>query len=157
MYPQHLWSYQDGYRLMAVHTHGYCIVLTRPPAPWTRCPTKSHYPDIEPTSIRPILKMPSSWLRSDKYKCLNNLLDSTGVQSQAFESHDLPKRETDAQLIQPSKLKRDGRSILLNSFGHPICSVVLALGILMERARPKPELVEVYGLWIWDMGDIQAH
>ena len=33
-----VWSYQDGYRLVTVHTHGDCVVLphweTRPLAPW---------------------------------------------------------------------------------------------------------------------------
>ena len=67
---QQLRSYQDGYRLGTVHTHGDFIVLpnleTRTLAPYTSL--KSHYPDTEPTSPCPTLIMLNAWLGSDKYK-----------------------------------------------------------------------------------------
>ena len=46
--------------------------------------------------------MPNTWLGSDKYTCLSHWFDSTMVRTCEFESHDLPKRKMDAQLILPS-------------------------------------------------------
>ena len=37
-------------------------------------PTRSHYPDTEPTSPCPILIMPSTWLGSDKYQFYKSLI-----------------------------------------------------------------------------------
>ena len=57
-------------------------------------PDQSHYPDTEPPSHCPVLIMLSACLGSDKYKV-------SGLTSpdQRFESHDLPKREMEAQFI----------------------------------------------------------
>ena len=41
----------------------------------------------------------SAWLGSDKHEILKSLAYLTRVRTYGFESHDLPKRETDAQLI----------------------------------------------------------
>ena len=46
----------------------------------------------------------SAWLGSDMYTFLSHWLDSLGVQTRVFESHNLPKQEKDAQLILPSHL-----------------------------------------------------
>ena len=71
---QHLRSYQDGYRLVTVSTHGDFIVLphwkTGPPAP---------LPDIPLNHIilrlsQPVLIMLSTWLISDKYKFYTSLV-----------------------------------------------------------------------------------
>ena len=49
---RHLTSYQDGYQLGTVHTHGNFIVLlhweTKPSSTMTWYPTQSHYPDTQP-------------------------------------------------------------------------------------------------------------
>ena len=66
-------------------------------------PTQSHCPDTEPTSPCPILTMQSNWFSSDRFKSCH-WFDSTRVWTQGFESHDLPKWETDAQLIWPFHL-----------------------------------------------------
>ena len=68
---QHLRSYQNGYWLVTVHTHGDFIVLphweTRPSAP--RLPTLSYYPVNQPISLPcVILIMQNLWLGSDKYQ-----------------------------------------------------------------------------------------
>ena len=57
--------------------------------------------DTEATSPCPILIMLSAWLGSDKYQPLSHWCDSTRVWTHGFESYDLPKCETDAQLIRP--------------------------------------------------------
>ena len=61
-------SYQDGYRLVTVHTFGDLIVL---PHLEIRLPvtlfsvTQSLYSHTEPTGLFLILIMPSTWLGSD--------------------------------------------------------------------------------------------
>ena len=47
----------------------------------TGYPTKSHYPDTEPTSPFPVQIMLSAWLRSDKYTFLSHWSDSTKVRT----------------------------------------------------------------------------
>ena len=65
-------SYQDGYRLMTVHTHGDFRALARweirPPVSWPQYPTRSHYPDTELTSPFPIQTMLRTRLGNDKYQ-----------------------------------------------------------------------------------------
>ena len=65
---QHLRSYQDGYRLVAVCTSGYFIVLPH------RKSSQSHYPDTKLTSPWPIQLMLSILLGSDKYQFLKLLV-----------------------------------------------------------------------------------
>ena len=97
----HLRSYQAGYWLVTVDTHGDFIVLpywkTRLSEPWRLYsatlledqavstmlwyPTQSYFTDTEPASPCPILIMPSSWLGSDKYQ-FNKSTDSTTMPSQ---------------------------------------------------------------------------
>ena len=72
--------------------------------PMSWYPTLSRYPDTEPTIPCPILIMPSAWLGSVKNKLLSHWFDSTRVPIRVFESPILPKRETDALLIRPSRL-----------------------------------------------------
>ena len=63
----------------------------------------SHYPNSEPTSHCNILIMLSSLLGSDNIHIL--IISLTRLE---FEPHDLPKRVTDYQLIQPSRLIANG-------------------------------------------------
>ena len=48
--------------------------------------------------------MLSTQLGSEKYKFLRHWFDLTRFRTRGFESHDLPKRDTGAQLIRPSRL-----------------------------------------------------
>ena len=64
----------------------------------------SHSVILGPTSPCPTLIMQSTWIRSDKYQFVSHWFDSTRVLSHTFESPDLPKWETDAQLIRPFRL-----------------------------------------------------
>ena len=74
---QYLRSYQDGYWLVTVRTHGDFIVLAhweiRPPTRWPDIPL-SHYPDSEITSICTTLLMQSTRLGSDKYQIYKPLV-----------------------------------------------------------------------------------
>ena len=45
--------------------------------------------------------MQNAWLGNDKYTFLSHWFDAIRVPTHDFESHDLPKRKTDAQLIRP--------------------------------------------------------
>ena len=64
---QHLSSYQDGFRLVAVHTHGNLIVL-----PHWKTGLPEPLPDIPLSQIiltlSPVLIMASAWLGTDKYQ-----------------------------------------------------------------------------------------
>ena len=64
---QHLRSYQDGFRLVTVHTYGDFKVLgeIRLPANMTRYPTQAHYPDTKQASHCSMLLMLSARLQSD--------------------------------------------------------------------------------------------
>ena len=58
-----------------------------------------HHGDTESTNPCSILIMPSAWLGNDEDNILRQWFDSTRVRT-----NDLPKQETDAQLIRPSRL-----------------------------------------------------
>ena len=91
---QNLRSYDDGYRLVIVHTHGDFIVLahweSRPPASWPGIPL-SHI--ILTLSHCPILLMAHGRLGSDKYqfdKSLGWLDQEPNSRSLALEVYALP-------------------------------------------------------------------
>ena len=92
-----------GRVLVAVCTSGYFIVLlhweTKPPAPWPNIPHSYIIPTLSPFLILIIL---SCWLGSDKYQSLSHWLDYGS--NSWVRIHDLPKRETEALLIRPSRL-----------------------------------------------------
>ena len=54
-----------SWRLYSAVSLGHQVASTM-----TCYPTKSHYPDTEPTSPCPILMLPSIWLGSDKYQAI---------------------------------------------------------------------------------------
>ena len=68
-------SYQDGYRLVTVHNHGYFIVLgDQAVGAMAQYPTQSHYPDTELTSPCPILLMMCARLGSGKSQFVKSLV-----------------------------------------------------------------------------------
>ena len=56
------------------------------------------------TAPCPILIMLNTRLGVDKYKFVSRCFDSTWFEPTKLRCHDLPKFETDAHLIQPSRL-----------------------------------------------------
>ena len=103
----HLSSYKDWYRLVTVCTHGdFSVAPLGNQAASTMIwyPTQSHYPDTEPTNLCLTLIMRGTWQGSDKIN-----FKVTGFIRPVFEPvrfgiTDLQKRETDTQLIRPSRL-----------------------------------------------------
>ena len=67
----------------------------------TSYPTQAHYPDTEPISPCPILKLPSAWLGSDKYKCLHHWFDSPKV-----PTNNLSHRKWALNWFSPHNVKR---------------------------------------------------
>ena len=76
-----LGSYQDGYRLVTVRTHGNFIVLlhwdTKPLAPWPVIPLSQ----VVLTLSQPVLIMPSARLGSGKYQFQSHWFDSIRVRN----------------------------------------------------------------------------
>ena len=107
--PSNIYNFISGWALTCDSAHSWRLYN---PAPlgdqvvntMTWYPTQSDYPDTKSTSPCPILIMQSAWLESDKYTFLSHCFVSTSVQICGFRSIDLPKWETDAQLIWPSHL-----------------------------------------------------
>ena len=69
---QNLRSYQNGYRLVAVHTHGKVTVPHHweiwPLPPWPNFPLKSNFTDTELAWIFTILLITTARLGGDKYQ-----------------------------------------------------------------------------------------
>ena len=59
--------------------------------------------------------MLDAWPGSDKYNLLSHWFDSTRFRTRAFECHDLPKWEKDAQLVQLWRLVANWGGVLLGS------------------------------------------
>ena len=82
--------------------HGNSVMLPH----WktmTCYPIQSHYPDTKSTSVCPILIMSIACLGSNMLKFLSHCFTRPGFKSKRAKSPDLPKRETDALLIRPSR------------------------------------------------------
>ena len=106
---QHLRYYQDGYQLVTVSTQGHFIVLLH----WeitistmTWYPTRSHYPDNEPTSPCPILIMLSAWLQSDKFQFSSHWFDSTTVRTHEARISRSAKTRTEVLLALEAALAK---------------------------------------------------
>ena len=97
---QHLRSYQDGYCLTFDSAHSWERHISTPQGNQatvtiSRYPTHSHYPDIETTSLCPILIMLSTRIGSDKnqfHKMLVWLNWELNSRSPAHEARALPIR-----------------------------------------------------------------
>ena len=95
---QNLRSYQDGYRLMTMRTHGDFISAAplgdQANSTMTWYPTQSHYFDTEPTSPCLILIMPSTWLGSNECKILSHWFYLTSVRIYEVLISQSPKTRT---------------------------------------------------------------
>ena len=75
---QYVGSYQDGYRLVTVHTHGNFIVKNLATSNVTQYPTQPHYPAAELTSPCPIpLNAERQTEKQEQYICIGHCFDST--------------------------------------------------------------------------------
>ena len=108
---QHLRSYQDM-NWLGDNTHSWYLYSAvtlgdQTASTVTWYPTQSHYPGTELTNPFSILIMLSAWLGRDTYQFLSHWFDSTRIQTHGSEFHNLPNRETDAQLNSASPSGHD--------------------------------------------------
>ena len=84
--------------------------------------TQSHYPDTEPTSLCPILIMPSAWLGTGKYQFKSHWFDSTGV-----KTHGVGIRNCKVQIPRSSSMGGGCSTLLVTMPGrgsmgaYPLC------------------------------------